>query len=101
MLTTLAQDKRLLHGDVAFPIVYPYGMRVAGTFAVQHILSGSLGFEEVRINTFPSHAAFEAAISDPVRSSATYHRTAGLEKSWSFQVSPFAINIMGGNGMTV
>jgi len=77
-----------------------HGMRTAGIFKIKHsLIEGSDGWDEVRIQTFPSHAALEATLTDPdtMMDKDFHHWRAGVKRATTFQVSPVFVNSLGGN----
>ena len=73
----------------AATVAGPLGVRVAAWFDVQATIIGPVDvWDEVRINTFPSHAAFTELASDTTWQSGTHHRDAGLADTWAIMTLP-------------
>ena len=87
------------YDDIASPLAISQGMRTGMFFKVKHsLISGASGWDEVRINTFPSHAALVAVSNFPELQTAMPHFVAGVKRVSAFQVSPMFVNSLGGNG---
>lgn len=72
-------------GTVAFPL----GVRPDAWFEVIHsAITDGREWDEVRLNRFPSGAAFEALTSDPQWAAGAHHRVAGIEDTYAIMVTP-------------
>ncbi|MEM9202914.1 MAG: hypothetical protein AAGC53_14720 [Actinomycetota bacterium] len=70
-------------------VAQPLGVQPAAWFTVEATVFGPVDvWDEVRINLFPSHAAFEALTADPTWQAGTHHRTAGLEQTFAIMNQP-------------
>lgn len=76
-----------LYSQSAGMVATPLGVQPVLWLEVKGVLIGDgRDWHEVRINRFPSHAAFDALTSDATWMSGTYHRAAGLQDTYSLQV---------------
>ncbi|MEM9467035.1 MAG: hypothetical protein AAGA90_16810 [Actinomycetota bacterium] len=83
------RDAVALYSANAGTVAQDLGVQPAAWFQVEATVLGPAGvWDEVRINLFPSHAAFEALAGDPVWQSGTHHRTAGLEQTFAIMNQP-------------
>ncbi|MGI9601065.1 MAG: hypothetical protein ACR2QE_04215 [Acidimicrobiales bacterium] len=72
-------------GDAAVPL----GIRPEAWFEVSGTLLGEhQDWEQVRLNSFPSQAAFEALTTNADWASGQYHRTAGIEATYALMTQP-------------
>lgn len=80
------------YDSVAEAVSTPLGVEEAATFEVLATVFGPVGvWEEVRLEVFPSHAAFDALTSDSTWESGVHHREAALENTYGIVTVP-AIN---------
>lgn len=78
-----------LYSANAGAVAAPLGVRPAAWFAVQATIIGPVDtWDEVRINTFPSHAAFDELISDATWQAGQHHRAAGLTATYALMTLP-------------
>jgi len=90
------KDAAQKYFDTAANTAADHGMQTIATFKVrQSLIQGSAGWDQVRINSYPSHAAMDAAKADPETNN--YHFEAGVNRANAFQVSPVFVNSLGGN----
>ena len=88
------------YDESVWPTQEAYGMRTAMSFRVKYSLiagTAAAGWDEIRIQTYPSHAALEAILKDPDMELGRHHYAAGVQQESSFQVGPMFINSLGGN----
>lgn len=77
----------------AAPVVFPLGVRPLVFLNVEAVVAGpELGWEEVRINFFPSHRTLDAVTSNPTWQSGYHHRIAGVTKTYALMTSPIRVN---------
>ena len=90
------RDAVALYSQNAGTVAQDLGVRPAAWLDVEATVFGPVGvWDEVRINLFPSHAAFQALTEDAGWQSGTHHRTAGLEQTFAIMNQP-AINQFNG-----
>lgn len=83
------RDAVALYSQNASTVAPPLGVRPVAWFNVEAVIRGAHdGWEEVRINLFPSHATFTELTSDPDWAAARHHREAGIERTYAIQTLP-------------
>ncbi|MDW3218110.1 MAG: hypothetical protein R8F63_05810 [Acidimicrobiales bacterium] len=93
--TRSGRDAVDLYSNNAGAVALPLGVRALAWFEVEQTIIGPADtWDEVRINWFPSHAAFEVLTSDPQWESGAHHRTAGLAETYAIMTAP-EINTFG------
>lgn len=71
----------------------PLGIRPRGWFEVGGTLLGDhQRWEQVRLNEFPSFAAFEALTSDAHWAAGQFHRTAGINETYALVTRPLVFD---------
>lgn len=87
--TRSGSDAVQLYQNNAGTVALPLGVRALAWFEVEQTIIGPADqWDEVRINWFPSHAAFEALTSDPQWESGVHHRAAGLAATYAIMTAP-------------
>ncbi|MDH3705055.1 MAG: hypothetical protein OES57_03265 [Acidimicrobiia bacterium] len=70
-------------------VAAPLGVRPRAWFDVQGALLGDhQRWEQVRLNEFPSVAAFDTLTSDSTWQSGSFHRTAGINETYALMTRP-------------
>lgn len=74
----------------AFETAGPHGVRVGGWFTVEGVIVGDgRSWDEVRVNLFPSKAAFMAVATDPARlASQAEHREPAMADTYTMILRP-------------
>jgi uncharacterized protein (DUF1330 family) len=71
----------------------PLGIGARAWFEVEGALIGEhQDWEQVRLNEFPSRAAFQALTSDPGWASGRFHREAGIEQTYALITDPIVLD---------
>lgn len=87
--TRSGEDAVNTYSANAGTVAAPLGIRPAAWFNVEATVIGPPGvWEEVRINTFPSHATFSELTSNPIWGSGSHHRTAGIAHTYAIMSLP-------------
>ena len=85
--------------DAVTPIEMEYGMRTASIFKIKHyLIEGAEGWDEVRINTYPSQESMVAAKKAVAESGSDRlaHLQAGANRVQAMELAPVFFNSLGG-----
>jgi hypothetical protein len=78
-----------LYSQNAGQVAAPLGVSAWAWFDVEAVFIGeSTGWDEVRINGFPSHRTLQELIGNPDWQAGSHHRTAGLEETYAIMSLP-------------
>lgn len=92
------KDAMSLYEQAATGVALAQGVGPISWFEIEGVFIGDgRDFDEFRINVFPSHAAFDAVVSDPTRLAGQVHRAAAIADTYT-TANAMVINQLGDAG---
>jgi hypothetical protein len=92
------KEAMALYEQAATGVALAQGVGPISWFEIEGVFIGDgRDFDEFRINLFPSHAAFDAVVSDPTRLAGQVHRVAAIADTYTTSNS-MIINQLGDTG---